>query len=478
MAQLVTEARKLLIGGEWVPGEGGEVERKSCDGQSLGAVTLASAEQMRRAIAVAAAAQKQYAALPAHERSRLLLAVANGIRERIEEFALSIAQEVGKPIKTARVEASRAVNTFTFAAEETRRLGGEYVQLDAAPGAEGRVGYTFRQPVGVVAAITPFNFPLNLVAHKVAPALAAGNAVVLKPSSECPLTSLKLGELITEVGFPPGVINVLPCTSKVADVMITSPKVRFISFTGSVPVGRAIHERAGLKKVTLELGSNSATIVTESADLDKAAKASAAAAFLFAGQMCISLQRLYVQRSVLESFNERMLQLARDMKLGDPLDESTDIGPMLNEPEAERAEEWIKLAVDQGARLLTGGGRNGRFVEPTVLTDVSPDMNVVCQEVFAPIVSIVPFDSFEEAVEMTNNSNYGLNYGVFTNRLDEAMKAVEELEVGGVMINDASSFRADHMPYGGVKESGLGREGVKYAVEEMTEIKMVSFNRG
>lgn len=477
MAQVVTEARKLLIGGEWVSGEGGEIERHSSGGEVLGTVTQASEEQMRRAISAAAKAQKQYAKLPAHERARLLRLVADTISARLDEFAISIAQEVGKPIKTARLEASRAVNTFTFASEEARRIPGEYVQLDAAPGAEGRVGYYFRQPVGVVAAITPFNFPLNLVAHKLAPALAAGNAVVHKPTSEAPLTALKLGEVITEAGFPPGVVNVLPCSTQVADVLITSPEVNYISFTGSVAVGKSIRERAGLKKVTLELGSTSAMIVTENADLDKAAKACAMSAFSFAGQMCVSLQRLYVQRSVLESFNERMLQLVADLKVGDPLDEGTDVGPMLNDSEAERAESWVRLAQEQGARLLVGGSRNGRYLQPAVLTDVTPEMNVVCKEVFAPVVSIQPFDSFEDAIRMANDAPYGLNYGVFTKNLDEAFQAIEELEVGAVLINDPSSFRADHMPYGGVKESGLGREGVKYAIEEMTEIKMVSFNR-
>ncbi|HLB28656.1 MAG TPA: aldehyde dehydrogenase family protein, partial [Dehalococcoidia bacterium] len=434
--------------------------------------SLASQAQIERAVAVAGQAFREYRRLPAHRRSQMLLSVSHALQERGEELARLIAQEVGKPIRTARLEAARAVQTFRLAAEEAGRLYGEAIPMDIVPAGEGRTGYYIRQPIGVVAAITPFNFPLNLVAHKVAPALAAGNTVVHKPASHCPLTALELGKLLVEAGFPPGAVSVLPCPGSQADVLVESPQVAMISFTGSTAVGREIRSRAGLKRVALELGSNAANIVCPSADLDRAAEALAIGGFAYAGQVCLSVQRVYVQRSIWGPFLERFLPRVESLKVGDPLEETTDLGPMIAEEEARRAEDWIAEALEGGAKLLLGGNRRkGAFLRPAVLTNTHTQMRVMREEVFAPVVSLTPYDTFPEAVALANDSRYGLNAAVFTQDLAEAIQAVEELEAGSVIINDSSAYRADHMPYGGVKESGLGREGVRFAMQAMTEIK-------
>ncbi|HKB49492.1 MAG TPA: aldehyde dehydrogenase family protein, partial [Ktedonobacterales bacterium] len=347
-------------------------------------------------------------------------------------------------------------------------------------GSEGRFGLSLRQPIGVVAAITPFNFPLNLVAHKVAPALAAGCTVVLRPTSEAPLIALLLGEVIAaaaaEVGAAPAILNVVPCATDVADLLLTSDNVAMISFTGSSAVGQHIRARAGMKRVALELGSNAANIVTPSADLGAAASALARGGFVFAGQSCISAQRIYVHESVAGVFTERLVAAANALKVGDPLAEGTDVGPMISPAAAERADRWIREAVSQGARLATGGTRDGSYLAPTVLTDVTREMLVVCEEIFAPVVAVQTYGDFPTVIEEVNRSRLGLNHGLFTNDLAEAVYAIEELEVGGVIVNDASTYRADHMPYGGVKDSGNAREGVRYAIQEMTELKFAVLN--
>jgi len=323
----------------------------------------------------------------------------------------------------------------------------------------------------VICAITPFNFPLNLAVHKVAPALAAGNTVVLKPSSQTPLTACLLGQILMEAGFPGGSVNVVPCAKETADLLVTSPEVAMVSFTGSAAVGRLIRSRAGLKRVTLELGSNSGNIVSQHADLERACASCVVGGYTYAGQVCISVQRIYVQQSVMEAFLGLFLPRVSALKTGDPLEESTDVGPLISDEAADRVAAWLAEAKAGGAALLAGGAMNGRMMAPTVLSDVRRDMKVVCEEVFAPLVSVLPYQRFEEAIASVNDSRYGLNAGVFTQDLGEALTAVRDLDVGSVIVNDSSAYRADHMPYGGVKESGLGREGVRFAVEEMTEIK-------
>ncbi|MBI4498648.1 MAG: aldehyde dehydrogenase family protein [Chloroflexi bacterium] len=469
--------RRLLLNGAWTAGEGGPLEDRSpATGELVALVSRAARGQVEAAIDGARAAFRAYRTVPAYRRGEMLHHVSRRIAEREEEFARLIALEVGKPIKTARVEVNRAVFTFRLAAEEAPRITGQTIPMDVVAGGEGRKGLSFRQPVGVVGAITPFNFPLNLVAHKVAPALAAGCTVVLKPASQCPLTALLLGEVLLEAGFRDGVVSVLPAANADAGPLITSPKVAVVSFTGSVPVGKYLRDRAGLKRVVLELGSNSANIVTPSADLEHAAATCVTGGFSFAGQSCISVQRIYVQRSVLGAFLDTLLPKVAALKVGDPLDEATDVGPMVEEDAAARAEAWVNEARAGGAQVLVGGTRQGALFAPTVLTDVRPEMRVVCEEVFAPIVDVIPYDRFDEAVAMVNDSRFGLNAAVFTNDLRETFRAIDELEVGQVIINDASAYRADHMPYGGVKEGGLGREGVHYAIEHYTEIKFASIN--
>jgi acyl-CoA reductase-like NAD-dependent aldehyde dehydrogenase len=383
--------------------------------------------------------------------------------------------EAGKALKYARVEVDRAVSTFTIAAEEAKRIHGETVPLDAVPAGEGYFGFYVRKPVGVVAAITPFNFPLNLVAHKVAPAIAAGNAVVLKPASATPLTSVKLCQILEACGLPAGAINlVVGPGGTVGDWLITDPRVGKVTFTGSTDVGQYIVSRAGIKKVTLELGNTSPVIVAPDADLDFVAKRCAVGAYYNSGQVCLSVQRIYSDRKIFEPFLERFTKATEEMVVGDPLDERVDVGPMIDVREAERIEGWVKEAAEGGAEVVTGGRREGPVYWPTVLIKVRPEMKVVAKEAFAPVASVIEVDSFEEALEQANATTYGLQAAVFTRDLDRVFQAIRRLNFGGVIINDAPTFRADHMPYGGVRQSGIGREGVRYAIEEMTNIQMVA----
>ena len=463
-------------------GEAGTREKHSQrDGRILAEVSQASATQVQHAIDVAYRAfRTSYRRSPSYQRYELLSRVSRGIGERTGEFTTLLAEEVGKPRNAAVAEIQRAQTTFLLAAEEAKRLYGEIVPMDLLRGSEDRIGLSLRQPIGVVAAITPFNYPLNLVAHKVAPALGAGCTVVLRPTTEAPLTALLLAEVIAEAidatGLPQAIFNVVPCSTDAADVLLTSEKIAMVSFTGSGPVGQHIKARAGMKRVALELGSNAANIVTPTADLDAAAAAVARGGFVFAGQSCISAQRIYVHDVVYDDFVDRLAKAAGALPVGDPLEQGVEVGPMISEEAAVRAEHWIQEAVSRGAKLATGGKREGAYLWPTVLIDVTEEMLVVCEEVFAPLVAVQRYSDFAVMIEEVNRSHLGLNHGIFTRDLSEMLYAIEELEVGGVIVNDVSTYRSDHMPYGGVKDSGVGREGVRYAMQEMTELKFAVIN--
>ncbi len=466
----------FLVDGRWIE-DGNLVEvRAPYDGAVIGRVFQGTREHAEAAIAAAVKAFGTTRRLPAFERQRVLRRVAQGITERKQEFAHTLAQEAGKPIKAARTEVERSIFTFTVAAEESTRIYGEYLPLDWQEFTAGRWGIVRRFPLGPVAGITPFNFPLNLVAHKVAPAIASGCSMVLKPAPQTPLSALLLAETIQQAGWPDGALNVLPLSNEDAGVLVTDERLKMISFTGSAAVGWEIKKRAGKKKVILELGGNAGVIVHSDADLAYAAERCVAGGFVYAGQTCISVQRILVEHSVYGKFTELLLAGVKKLKTGDPLDDTTDLGSLIRESDAARASDWIQEAVRGGARLLCGGRRNGALLEPAVLTGTKPDMKVNCQEIFAPVVTVEPYVDFNAAVRQINNSPYGLQAGIFTRDAKLLFHAYEELEVGGVIAGDVPAFRIDHMPYGGIKDSGLGREGLRYAIEEMTEPKLLVMN--
>jgi acyl-CoA reductase-like NAD-dependent aldehyde dehydrogenase len=467
--------RGLPIAGEWIEtGEWLDV-RSPYSGEVVGRVAKAGTEETRCAIDAAERAMRE--PLPAHKRAEILVRVAMGLGRRHDEVARTISQEAGKPMKAARVEAKRAMSTYTFAAVEARKLAGEMVPMDAAQAGEGKLAFTLRRPIGIVAAITPFNFPLNLVAHKLAPALAAGCAVVLKPASQTPLSALLLAELEEEAGLPPGWLNVVAgSSSEIGDVLIEDERVRAITFTGSSGVGWGLRERAPRKKVNLELGNATPLIVAADADLDAAATATAANGFSFAGQSCISIQRVYVERPAYEGFLERLLPRVAQLEVGDPGEEETDVGPVIDEGAKERIIAWIEEARSGGAEILSGGDEQDGLIRPTVIAGAGPDLKVSCEEVFGPVVTVNAVDSLDEAIDLANGTRYGLQAGIFTSGLDTALRAAQELEFGGVTVNEAPTFRADQMPYGGVKDSGNTREGPAYAVRELTEEHLVVIN--
>jgi acyl-CoA reductase-like NAD-dependent aldehyde dehydrogenase len=462
----------LLIAGEWVEtGEWQDV-RSPYSGDVVGRVAKAGADETRRAIDAAEAAMRE--PLPAHKRAEILVRVAGGLGRRHEEVARLISDEAGKPLKAAKIEASRAMSTYTFSAVEARKLAGEVVPMDAAQAGEGKLGFTLRTPIGVVGAISPFNFPLNLVAHKIAPALAAGCAVVLKPASQTPLSALLLAELETEAGLPPGWLNVVVGpASEIGDALIEDERVKVITFTGSGDVGWKLRERAPRKRVNLELGNATPLIVEADADVDTAASATAQHGFSFAGQSCISIQRVYVQRSVYEEFVARLLPKVEGLVLGDPAEQATDVGPVIDDDARDRILEWIEESRTAGAEIMTGGELDGELIRPTVIANASPELRVSCEEVFGPVVTVTPYESLDEALELANGTKYGLQAGIFTNDLQTAFHAAQELEFGGVTVNEAPTFRADQMPYGGVKASGNTREGPAYSVREFTEERVV-----
>jgi acyl-CoA reductase-like NAD-dependent aldehyde dehydrogenase len=445
------------------------------DSSVVAKAVLATANDAEQAINCAHRVfQETMKNMPAYRRSDILRSAAHLLEERAGQFATVIALEAGKPIRDARAEVGRAIQVLKFAADRAKLLHGELVPMDAAVGGENRIGMVRRYPIGVVTAIVPFNFPLNLALHKLAPAFAAGNTVVLKPAMKTPVTAYNLVKLFEEAGLPGGALNLIVGESgEVGDALVMNPKVQKVTFTGSPAVGIQLLKKAGLKKVTLELGSNSPNIIFRDANLDLAVTSLVRGAFAYAGQICISAQRIYVERAVCQQFVERYVEKVKELRLGDPLLETTDVGPMISEEEAKRAEQWVQEAVDAGAKVLTGGTRNGSMFAPTVLVDVTQHMKIVCQEVFAPVVSIIPFDEEEEVIRLANESDFGLQAGVFTSDINRAMRLADRLETGGVWINETSTYRQDNIPYGGVKLSGIGKEGVDYAIEEMTAMKFV-----
>jgi len=448
------------------------------DGSAVGRTWLARETEFDTAADAVAAAAPAMRRLAAYERAAILMRASAELVQRKDEIARTLAGEAGKPLKDALIEAERAAMTFHVAAEEARRLGGAYVPMDLAPHGVDRFAVVRRMPVGPVAAISPFNFPLNLTSHKIAPAIAAGNPIVLKPATKTPLSAITLAEIVVRAGLPPEAISVLPMARKTGDRLVTDERFKLLTFTGSSAVGWDMKARAGKKKIILELGGNAGVVVDDTADVEFAARRTAAGGFAFAGQSCISVQRVYVHDDVFDAFAARLVQLVEGLKVGDPLDAATDVGPMIDEGEAERIDEWVREAVTAGGTILTGGKRlGGRLYAPTILTGVPREARVCSQEVFAPVVVLERFASFESALEEVNRSSYGLQAGVFTAMLERSLQAFDALEVGGVLINDVPTWRIDNMPYGGVKDSGLGREGPRYTIEEMTEPRLLVVNR-
>lgn len=467
----------VVVGGELVE-TGVTVEIGSpFDGAPIAVVHRAGPAEVERAIAGAVEAFETTRHLPAWRRSQILQAISDGIAARRDELARTIALEAGKPIKTAGLEVDRAVFTFRIAAEEARRIYGEIVPLDWLPGNDGRVAQIHRVPLGPIAGITPFNFPLNLVAHKVAPALAAGNPIVLRPASQTPVSSLKLAEIVLEAGWPADAIAVVPCSTETARPLVEDDRIKLLTFTGSPAVGWDLKTRAGRKRVTLELGGNAAVIVNDDADVAYAAERVAWGGFSYAGQTCISVQRVYVHDRVYDEFVAELTPRVEQLVVGDPLDDATDVGPLIDQGAAERVEEWVAEAVDAGATVLAGGTREGSLWRPTVLAGVRENLRASCDELFAPVVVLSRFDDVSDAISAAGTSEFGLQAGLFTHDVRVIDDAFDRIDVGGLMINDVSTFRIDHMPYGGVKSSGAGREGLRYAIEEMTELKLLTFNR-
>lgn len=470
--------KKLYIGGEWKETEEYSELFSPYSNDKIGEVPKAGEKDVESAIESAAHAAEEMEGLTAYERAAILEQLALLFTERKEEAARIIALESAKPLKYALAEIDRTIETYKFAAEEAKRLSGEMIPMDAAKGGSNRLAYTLREPIGVVAAITPFNFPQNLVAHKVGPAIAAGNTIVLKPASQTPLSAFFLAELLDQTALPKGAFNLVTGSGKtVGDVLVQSGKVKMVTFTGSPAVGKGIRDKAGLKKVALELGSNAGLIVDEGVDIDVVVEKAITGAFSNQGQVCISLQRIYIMDSLMEDFLARFQAAAGKLVIGDPLNQQTDVSAMISAQEQERAVSWVQEAVAAGATLIAGGNVKAGVFQPTILSNVASDSKVSCQEVFAPVVIVNPIQSVEQGINEINNSDFGLQAGIFTNDIKTAFNASKRLQVGGVLINDIPTFRVDQMPYGGVKESGNGKEGLKYAIEEMTEMKLVIWNQ-
>ncbi len=473
----MTKAYPMYLAGEWVESDSPLEITNPYDGSPIGRTWLASADQLEQAIVAAQAAFETTRAQPTFERVRILDALAVKLKEHRDEIASLIAREAGKPIRDAEIEADRGVFTVQIAAEEAKRIEGEVIPLDLLASSKGRFGIVRRFPIGPIAGISPFNYPLNLALHKVAPAIASGNPIVLKPPTRDPLVMLFVARLLDEIGIVPGSLSVLPMNREVGNVMVEDERFALLSFTGSPDVGWEMKRSAGRKKVVLELGGNAGVIVDEDSDLSFAAQRIRVGAFAYAGQVCISVQRVFVHEKVYGAFLETLVAETSRIKLGDPLDRDTDLGPMIDEKAAARSQKWIEDAVAAGANVVTGGKADGRFMQPTIIERAPRESFVCSREAFAPLVTVFPVSSFGKAVDAVNDSEFGLQAGVFTNNLEHALYAYEHIEAGGVIINDVPTYRIDHMPYGGVKSSGLSREGIRYAIEDMTEMRLMVINR-
>ncbi|SHK24886.1 aldehyde dehydrogenase family protein [Thermocrinis minervae] len=474
------QVKPFLLGGRWVESNETIDVIYPYTGELIAKVSRATPEHVNEAIELAKEGYKEWSSYTPYEKYKVLMKAAELLQDRAEEFAKSLVLEVGKTIREARVEVQRAIQTLIFSAEETKRIGGEVIPIDAHPNGKGKVGFYIREPVGIVSAITPFNFPLNLSMHKVAPALAAGNAVILKPSERTPITPLMMAELFLEAGLPPKALSVLPGYGDVGKAMTEHPDVRVVSFTGSRKIGEIITRQAGIKKVVLELGSNSALVLHKDGDLKKAVQKTIAGGYAIAGQVCISIQRVLVHEELFDTFLAKLEEEVSKLKVGDPMLEETDVGPMISVSEVERIQSWIDESLEKGAKLVTGGVSCGDKVSsvltPTIVSLVPRDAKLWREEAFAPVVLVNPYSTVEECIQMVNDSVYGLQVGVFTNDLKVAWEFIRKVKAGGVLINEGPNFRVDHMPYGGVKESGIGREGPRFAIEDYTEIKMVIFD--
>ncbi len=468
---------RMYLAGEWVDRTTKIDVVNPFNGNIVDTVPRASVEDIETAIGSAERGAKIMAAMSGYERYEMLMRAVVLMKERVDDLGRTITKEEGKIISEGLGEAERAIQTMTASAEEAKRLVGEVVPLDGAPTWTGQLGFTLRVPCGIVAAISPFNFPLNLVAHKVGPALAAGNAVVIKPASDTPLSALKLTEILVEAGVPAEAIQcVTGSGGSIGDALVSDSRVRKVTFTGSRDVGEHICQTAGLKKVTMELGSNSPLIVMPDADIEKVVAGTVSSGFSNAGQVCISAQRILANKDVYTDYLDALAEGVKGLNTGDPLDETVKMGPMVRQQDAERVHEWIDEAVAQGARAIVGGDYEGAVHSPTIVADVKPEMRISADELFGPAVAVTPFSDIDEAIAMANDSNYGLSAAIFTQNIDWAMKFAREVDSGNLMINSGPQWRADLMPYGGVKESGMGKEGPKYAVEEMTELKMVIYH--
>ncbi|MCY4019316.1 MAG: aldehyde dehydrogenase family protein [Chloroflexi bacterium] len=470
--------KKNLIGGEWRGSDDVMEVRFPYDGSLVDAVSMASAADMNDAMEAALEGFELTRRLPSHRRSEILANMGRLLGERFDEVVEAMIMEGGKNRKTAVGETARAMETLKVSSEEARRIGGEVFSIDWTAAGENRQGFTRRAPIGTVLGITPFNYPVNLACHKIGPAIAVGNPIILKPAEKTPLSSVILAEIVLEAGYPPRAFSMLNAWGPDSEMMAADPRVAMISFTGGGSVGWMLKSKAGQKKVTLELGGNAGVIVHNDADLADAAGQAAAGGYANAGQNCISVQRLLIQRDVFEEFTDLFVDEVRALKVGDPRDGDVDVGPMISVRDAERAEDWVKEAKKAGASVLHGEARQGAMFPPTVLTETAPDMRVNCEEVFAPVVTVSPYEAWDEAVATINDSPYGLQAGVFTQDVKRIMDAWERVDVGGLHVNSVSTFRVDHMPYGGIKASGSGREGIKYAIEDMTELRLMTLNLG
>ncbi len=467
-----------LIDGKWLTSENNKEVLSPYNSEVAGVINVPDIDRAMESVDSAERAARKFKDSPSYERSNILKKIVDGIDARKEEFATMLVKECGKPVKTARLEVERAKTSFSIAAEEANRFSeGELLPIDIIPGSENRYGIVKRFPLGVVMGISPFNFPLNLVAHKVAPAIASSNALILKPASQTPISALMLGEVAIEAGLPEGILNILPLPGGAVEPVLDDARIKKISFTGSDTVGWELMSRHTKKKVTLELGGNAAVVIDEDPpDFDFAASRNAWGAFYQAGQSCISVQRIYVHEKIFDKFLEKFIHETKKLKLGDPMLEDTDLGPVIDDHSADRIMNWIDEAMEKGADLLCGGNRDGKLIEPTVMTNVTPDSNVSCSEVFGPVVHVESYKDFDQALEQVNNTRFGLQAGVFTKDMKKAFKAYEAIETGGVIINDCPSFRVENMPYGGIKDSGVGREGIRYAIKDMTELKLMVVN--